>query len=391
MKFLYVGLDPVDFDSVSFRQDVLLKFGGVKQLGNDVDYICHDQRNIFSCVRGETKRTEFTESPHFLQEFYRYVLEFLKERTYDVLYMKSLMLCPAQIKIAESVKAKKFGAKVIYEPTRYPAKEYFKELLQQSREKGGMKAYTEMRARLMRHKMCEARLSRVADTLVVLEMPVNSIWGVPAIAVNNGISTSQVRVRSNSEELGDPIAILAVVDDPKICGYDRIFRGLNAYRHNRRREQVTIDIVGRDEETRDLREMAVKWNVEQLVNFLGEKTIPEINELCNTHTIAFSSLGLFHTGRIYYSPYITRLFCAAGIPFVYAYEDVGLSVKVPFALKMPNLDAPISMEMVGEFVWRCRLNTRLTQQERRFAEDNYDWRVIMKQILEFTATGKLEV
>ncbi len=107
--------------------------------------------------------------------------------------------------------------------------------------------------------------------------------------------------------------------------------------------------------------------------------------------MAVSSLGLYRADRIYYSPFLTKLFCAAGIPFLYAYEDIGLSSKVPFALKMPNLDAPVNMELVGEFVWRCRFNAGLAQQERRFAEKHFDWRIIMKQILLFTATGKLEV
>lgn len=391
MRFLYVGLEPVTFDSEMYRQSVLLKFSGVRQLGNLVDYICYDQQKILSCVNGEISETSLTEKPSKEKQFDNYVLDFLKGQTYDFVYMRGLILNPAHLKIAKSVKTKKFGAKVIYEPRCYPEKEHIKEMLQDCREKSGVKEYAELQKKVLRHRLCLAGLANVVDTVVIYECPVNFVWGVPAIAVNNGIAVGQIKVRSTFEELGTPIKMLGIVDDTKINGYDRLFRGMNAYRHNRRREEISLDIVGSDEKTKELKKMAAKWNVEQFVNFVGEKTLPEINELCNTHTIAVSNLGLFRSGRIYDSPRMTRLFCAAGIPFLYAYEDVGLGVKVPFAMKIPNIDAPVSMELVGEFVWRCRLNTRLAQQERRFAEDNYDWRVIMKKILDFAATGKLEV
>lgn len=91
---------------------------------------------------------------------------------------------------------------------------------------------------------------------------------------------------------------------------------------------------------------------------------------------------------VYASPRVAKLFCAAGIPFLYAYEDLSLDTRTPFALKLANLDAPVRMELVGEFVWRCRLNPHLARAERKFAESNYDWRVMMKRILEFTATGR---
>ena len=140
-----------------------------------------------------------------------------------------------------------------------------------------------------------------------------------------------------------------------------------------------------------LRAEAVRCHVEDRVNFIGEKNSGEINELCNTHTLAVASLGLYKADRIYRSPYLARFYCAAGIPFIYAYEDLSLNGQVPFAMKMPNFDAPVNMELVSEFVWRCRYHTGLIQQERHFAEENYDWRIIMEKILLFTATGRLEV
>lgn len=390
MRFLYVGIDPVDFGSESFRQDVLNKFSGVRQLGNEVDYICRDESEIVSVAGSVETRTSYAGSRSPEREFFRYVLAFLESRVYDFLYMRSRLIYPEQVRIAEMVKTKKFGAKVIYEPACWPVEPYFREKLRWSRGANDPAKFARTYKEMMCQRIRAADLSGLVDASVIFGLPVHTVWGIPAIAESNGVSVGQVRMRSSCETLESPITMLAVVDDSYLCGYDRLFRGLDAYRKHNFREQVTLDIVGSEADTEELCASAAEWNVGDCVRFLGAKNIGEINDLCNTHTVAVSSLGLYRADRIYYSPFLTKLFCAAGIPFLYAYEDIGLGTKVPFALKMPNLDAPINMELVGEFVWRCRFNAGLAQQERRFAEKHYDWRVIMKQILLFTATGKLE-
>jgi hypothetical protein len=70
MRFLYVGIDPVDFGSESFRQDVLNKFSGVRQLGNEVDYICRDESEIVSVAGSVETRTSYAGSRSPEREFF---------------------------------------------------------------------------------------------------------------------------------------------------------------------------------------------------------------------------------------------------------------------------------------------------------------------------------
>lgn len=391
MKFLYIGIDPVNFSPEAFRLDVLDKFNGVRQLGNEVDYICRDESRILSIIGG--KETHFPISGDHTPEweFFQYILKLLDDQFYDILYLKSRMLYPELNLMAQSVKTKKFGTKVIYEPTDWPIDEFFRKQLTTYRSEKKFHRLAQTRKAMITQHMQASNFADWVDTAVVFGLPARHIWYIPTIAVGAGIAADQIHVRTCGEALGEPISILAVVDNPAICGYERLFRGLKIYREKDFHESVTLDITGSEDATAPLREVASTLGVADSVHFLGEKSLLEINDLCATHTVGVSDLGLYLEDRIYNSSWLTKFYGAAGLPFLYAGEDIGMSSKVPFAFKVPNLDAPINMELVCEFIWRCRLNAGLAQQERRFAENHFDWRIIMKQILLFTATGKLEV
>lgn len=393
MRFLYVGIDPVDFSSELFRQDVVYKVGGVRQMGNQADYICRDGASIVSCIGNEKRQVGFLNEKNSTHNFCSYVLNFLHhEDAYDFLYLKSRLLHSDLAKLAAVVKNRKFGAKVIYEPTAYPFEEMYHHEMQQKDQRKSLLTNLNLYGKLLRQRANKIGITSWADSAVSFELPVHSIYGVPAVSVSRGTCVSKFHVRAGSESLEDPITILAVVEDPLLCGFERLFRGLDQYcRNNTHREPITLDVAGRKEDLEPLRAAAEQSGMSQCVNFIELRNMEQLNGLCCTHTIAASNLGLYKSGTIYNSPYLTKLFCAAGIPFIYAYEDVGLGREVPFAMKLPNFDAPVNMELVSGFAWRCRFNAGLVQQERRFAEEHFDWRIIMKRILLFTVTGKLEV
>lgn len=76
MRFLYVGIDPVDFSSELFRQNVVYKVGGVRQMGNQADYICRDGASIVSCVGNKKRQVGFLNEKDSVHNFCSYVLNF---------------------------------------------------------------------------------------------------------------------------------------------------------------------------------------------------------------------------------------------------------------------------------------------------------------------------
>lgn len=291
-----------------------------------------------------------------------------------------------------AVKNQKFGAKVIYEPTSYFFENMSHREMHQKGQRKSLFSNLDLYGKLLRQRTNKIGITNWVDSAVSFELPVHSIYGIPAISISRGTCVDKFQARTSNGNLEDPVTILAVVEDSRLCGFERLFRGIDQYcRNNISREPITLDVAGREEDLEPLCAAAERSGASKCINFIELKSMEQLNSLCCTHTIAASSLGLYKNGTIYNCPYVTKLFCAAGIPFIYAYEDVGLNMDVPFAMKLPNFDAPVNMELVSGFAWRCRYNTELAQQERRFAEEYFDWRVIMKQILLFTVTGKLEV
>jgi glycosyltransferase involved in cell wall biosynthesis len=390
MKFLYIGIDPVNFRPEHFKMNVMDKFDGVRQLGNEVDYICRDEGKIFELIGGQEIFIPLIQIDNCDKEYFQYILAFLKQNEYDFVYLSSRLFHPEMSQMAQYVKARKFGTKVIYEPTAWPLEIYLNKEMDAYHRARQYGKFVKKFFEVLSQRRYGSDFALLADAAVVFGFPSRNVRGLPTISMTNGVTVSKVRANTSCEALDQPVKILAVAEEPGTCGFERLFQGLKLYYEKDFHDSVTIDIVSNESDTALLRQKVREIGIQDYVHFLGEKNFAEINELCATHTIGVGSLNLYLQDRIYDSPWITKFFCAAGIPFLYTGEDIGLASKVPFALKLPNLDAPINMELVCEFVWRCRFTTDLVQQERRYAEQHFDWRIIMKQILLFTATGKLE-
>lgn len=392
MRFLYAGLEPTDTRPDSLRRNIFSRTAGVRQLGHEADcaYVAEDGL-VFSGSNGEKRVLPLPSQPAQREKAAAAaVCGLLQERSYRYVYLGGLLVKRSALEVAAYAKSLNFGTRVIFELQRYPQREAYREKLKLLREEGSRTSCRRLRLEMLRQKLNLSRIMKNIDTFVVFGVPVNEIYSIPAITVDTGIFVSDIAPRTLLENEGDPIRMLGVVEDPEICGYERILTGMKAYRSNLHRDPVVFDIVGSEPNALALREFSARLGLGDSVRFLGEKSERKMNDIYNEHTVAVSCMGLFHAGGEYLSPRIAKEFCAAGIPFLYAYEDLSLSRRVPFALKLANLDAPVSMELVSEFVWRCRLNPYLARTERKFAEACYDWRVIMKRILEFTATGRRE-
>ena len=105
--------------------------------------------------------------------------------------------------------------------------------------------------------------------------------------------------------------------------------------------------------------------------------------LYQTADVGISTLGCYRRGLTRCSSLKAREYAAAGLPFLYAYDDDSLTGKEPFALRVPNDDTPVDMEQLIAFVERCRRQADCSRQERTFAEEQYDWKAMMQRILAF--------
>lgn len=390
MKFLYASVEPNQSDELCAK--VCSQILGVRQLGNVAESACIFGDELLYCTNDETNHFPLPISSHLRDETVcTLICDYIKENRYDYVYLSGFLIKQTMRKIASYAKTENFGTKVIFEVMSYPVKDACSSLLQTYKQSGNQLAYRKLRSQLIQHAFMKRQFYKVVDSVIVFGFPVERVWNIPAFTVDSGIAVGEIKRRTTMEMRSDPISILGVVEDAETCGYDRMIHGMKIYMKNVCRDKITFDIVGDEADMLDLKQMVGDNNLADCVHFLGKKSIEELGELFNSHTVAVSCLGLYRTGGSYYSSRSTKQYCAAGIPFMYAYEELNLDNDTPFALKLTNNDSPINIPLIGEFVWRCRLNPRLAQIERKFAEQHYDWRVIMKRILEFTATGRREV
>ncbi len=388
MDFLYFCFDPLDDKPDEFKQNIAGRAAGVRRLGYRSDYIYYNQNELVYVVKDETKHFSVPDPCYEVNDtICSAVCGIIKENSYDFLYLNGSMLNSKVIKIARCAKEKKFSAKVVFEPEYFPINNFCGEFVKKSK---GQRTFLGFNRAAVRYRKSIARMPQAVDTIAVMDVPCTEACSVPAISAYAGIDVGAVNFSRAAEGTEAPVSILGVVTDGGICGYERIFTGLKDSGRSAKHYNYSFDIAGKEEDTAELKRMASDFWPYVNINFLGEKTCGEIAELCGTHSVAVSDLGCYKRDIVYSSPCIAKLYCAAGIPFIYAYEDISLDRSVRFALNVANNSSPVSADVLQSFVLRCRLDSRLAQAERRYAEDKYDWWVIMKHILGFTATGRRE-
>lgn len=208
---------------------------------------------------------------------------------------------------------------------------------------------------------------------------------------DNGIPIDTISPVPHCSDTNRDITLLGVAGTLWWQGYDRVLQGMSTYKKNRKPGTPVLKFVlvgGDATEMPEFHALVDQLSLTDDVICCGFKKGKELEEIYRTVDVGVSSLGCYRRGLTYCSSLKAREYCAAALPFLYAYEDSKIDEKSPFALKLPNDATPIDMDVVVEFVQKCRRDPSIARQERLFAEQNYDWEMIMKQVLDFAASAK---
>lgn len=389
MKFLYAG-----FVSDAERYSGILKkvagqTKGVAALGWEAHYTYVTDCGV-ALNTGAGLLTEAVGNGLRWREHQRAVTDaicsFVKQGAYDAVYIKGFLATPYALQIAKCAKRVKSSCRVIYEIATYPYWGEYRRFLKVDLKRKDARALAGHLLEIFQHAVSVPRFRSCVDALVVFGSPVGRLWGVPAITVGNGVSVSDIALRSYSppDASGD-VRLLGVAGTSVAHGYDRVLRGMAEYRAHRSpgSPDVEFNLVGENETITALRSLAAELGLEDRVHFLGYKNSKELAALYNLNDAAVSSLGVYRIGLTHLSPLKSREYCAAGIPFLYAYEDTLLSGNESFCLKLPNDGSPVNLGAVTNFVQRCREIPDLPERERDYALLHCDWKEIMRDILAF--------
>jgi glycosyltransferase involved in cell wall biosynthesis len=389
MKFLYVSFVTDTAQYSGILKKIAGQTRGVAQLGWQADYLCLKDNAVVLVpdgaspvprplprgLRWRAKQRAVTEE----------ICRFVARGAYDAVYIKGFLATPYGLRIASRAKVVNPACRVIYEVATYP---YWGEYRRYFRDDFKKRDFRSLAGHLLeaaQHCAAAPRMKRSVDALAVFGQPVERLWGIPAVTIDNGISVERIRLRGRPETFSaEQIRLLGVAGTSVAHGYSRVIEGIARYRAEGPvgRPDVFFEIVGENETIRALQAQAARLGVGGRVRFLGYRNAEQLQELYAGCDAAVSTLAAYRLGLRWLCPLKSREYCAAGVPFLYAYEDT-LPLDAPFALKLPNDPSPVNMDAVVRFVENCRRHPEISEREREFAREHYDWKNIMKRVLDF--------
>ena len=381
MNFLYVGFvsDTPQFSGI--LKKIVSQTNALRSEFKRCDYTYISGNNVVLNSNGNTNSKSFATDVRWKRQqelITANICEYIKEGNYSVIYIKGFITSPYYLKIAKTTKEHNPNCTVLFEVPTYPYKGEYKRFLKTAIRSKDIRAFLGHLYEICQHFITKRKFRKYVDRIVVFGAPITKLWGISAFTIENGISVENVKKRLYNKT-DNEYTILGVAGTTVTHGFHRVINGLNDYYQNGGAEKIVFNIVGDNPTMEQLKQLVSGYNLDGNVKFLGYKTTEELQKLYSENTVAVSCLGAYLTGLQYLSPLKTREYCAAGIPFILAYDEFLIDEKTPFALKVANNDTSLDIELTLKFMDNC--DEELSQKERQFAKDNYEWSKIMKDVL----------
>lgn len=380
---------------LTFQEDAELYLGVIRKirwqvrafeaLGYDVTYTLWKNECFGFHHDSETISVPVTKGYRRMHRFSQAVLDFLSRRSFDIAYLRLDRISFDVIRICRTLK-KNGTSRVIIEIPNYP---YLRDYL---RSVKGVRPITRQ-AIIAAKALCTAAedrlsgcfLSGCADAAVLIGDKSNHFFGLPAINITNGVNVDEFSFQRRPGNSGE-IVLVGVAGTLWWQAYDRVLEGMRIYRERKKPEdpRVKFILVGGDKNEMPAFLQEVKSRgLEDDVECRGFLQGEELMRVYASADVGVSTLGCYRRGLTHCSSLKAREYCAAGLPFLYAYEDDAMEENPPFALRLPNDSSPVDIGLVVSFAKRCRDDPSLSKREREFARQKYDWKAILKRVLVF--------
>jgi len=203
------------------------------------------------------------------------------------------------------------------------------------------------------------------------------------IAIGNGVSVSSLPLRNVCKYDGNGIDVLIVATVCKWHGVDRFIRGMHTYSGAK---TISLHIVGNGPELLNLKTLTAELHLEDCVIFHGFKSGADLDAMFDQCHIAIGGLGYFRRSLTEVALLKNREYCARGIPFFLAGNDIDFSDEWEYILEVPATEDPIDMEQIFSFANRVMSNPNHSQEMREYAEKYLDWYPKMKILNDFLET-----
>lgn len=380
---------------LTFQEDALLYVGVVRkihwqahafeQLGYDVTFSLFQGSQYCFTHAGQTETTDVGTGSGIMHRFAAAAHEYLTQHSFDVLYMRLDRISFDVIDLCRTARANGVQ-KIIIEQPNYP---YISDYIASVNGVKPLSRRIPARAKVLavaaEDRLSALQLKGLVDAMVLIGNPADRFFGVKAINISNGIDVDAMdAVPAKDSE--DEITLVGVAGTLWWQAYDRVLEGMYNYKKAdpSRKPRIRFILVGGDaKEMPDFHAQIHQYGLDDDVECPGFLTGKELDAAYARADLGISKLGCYRRGLQACSSLKAREYCAKGLPFLYTCEDSIENENVNFALQVPNDPTPVDMEAVVRFVRACRADTGLSEAERQFARDHFDWKSILKRVLDF--------
>jgi len=300
--------------------------------------------------------------------FYSHVTKYAKTGEYDFIYIRYPLALPSFLRFLREAKKANANVKIVLEIATFPYRREFQTL--------------KRRVLLLLDDLGRGRLKRYVDAIVTFYGQ-SEIFGIPCIALRNGVDVDRVRFR-RARTIRDELAMIAVGNLAERHGLDRALRGMAKYMGRPSAKRITLHLVGDGPAMPDLRVLTSQLRLEDHVRFHGLKSGADLDAVFDGADVALDSLSIHRLGLPCSSSLKAREYCARGIPFVLAGDDPDFPTGLPFVHRVPSNDSPLDVFALVEFCDRLQhTNGAAGESMRRYAEEHLTWEAKLEPLVHY--------
>lgn len=385
MKLMYLTFQEDAPLYLGVKNKIEGQVGAFEKLGYEVTYSMW-QGNTFQFFGAEPLKRSFDSSKGIMKQLTRIAYEYLQKNRFEVLYLRLDRISFDMLRICRAARDNQVKTIVVEIPNYPYLTDYIRNIQYAKTLKTRAVTAAKVAVTVADDRLSGRKLKQYVDAVVLYGNQADSFFGVKAMNGDNGINIDGITPVPHCGDLHKDIVFLGVAGTLWWQGYDRVLKGMSEYKKKKPDGAPALKFVlvgGDATEMPEFRALVDRLGLTEDVTFCGFKKGKELLDIYRTVDVGVSSLGCYRRGLTACFSLKAREYSAAALPFLYAYDDAKLGTDTPFALKLPNDGTTVDMDEVIAFVQKCRKDSSITQKEREFAEKNYDWKIIMKQVLDF--------
>ncbi len=351
------------------RKKHLEQVEAFQNMGFDTYFVGFDQNKCYLMHNGECEyvcRSPLHGYRSYLAMFQAVRIACKKYGPFDLAYMRMIPANPALLHFLADIRNS--CKKIVYEIPTFPYDD----------EKNLREIHLLYWCAQWLDRRCRNYLKKYIDLAIVLTSQVETVFGIPAIVLRNGINVSGYKLRNLQNT--DKTEILCMGKLQRWHGYDRMIAGTINYKNTHAHVPFQIHILGDGDARPMLMRQAEAGGLDNtIIDFPGIVVGDQLDEYFDRCTFAVESLGLHRAHLGHSSTLKSREYIARGTPFVYSLAIPGVDESCDFCCKVPTDETAIDMGALLQ--WAAALPDDCGERMREYAIRHFRWETQFEEML----------